>query len=200
MNTEQDPYWDDLGVAWLAVNPDPKAIEARLNMRLRSQAYWARLLMAIGLPLCIALLALAAYTVYAGLASGAWHFVVRGIALLLLSGMTGSAAWSQRARFPGNHDSVTQTIDLAIARGRNFRRAAGMGMAMCGVAAVSGVVGYFARTRLGHPPAMSPWEPLALLALMATTLLVYLRFTAEELDRLRYLKGVLSPESLREPS
>lgn len=194
MSTEKDPYWDDLGVAWLAVDPDPKAIEARVKVRLRSQALCAHLLMTLGAPLCLAMLALAAYTVYAGFSSGTWNFVIRGAALFVLSVMTGIAVWFQRARVRADQDPVTRTLDLAITRCRNLRRAAGVGMAMCAVAAVFGVAGYFVRIRLGHPPAMSPWEPLTLLALMATTLFIYLHYTAGDLGRLCYLKRALSPE------
>lgn len=195
MNMGRDPYWDDLGVAWLAVNPDPQAIESRLGTRLRSQAFVARSLFAMGVLLGALLLALGVFTIHAGISSGAWNFVIRGVALLLISGMLGAAAWWQRAGTRDDTGSLMRKIDLAIARGRNFRRAAGMCVAMCGVAAVFGLAGYFVRVRLGHPPAMSPWEPLALLALMATTLMVYLRYTAGELDRLRYLKRALSPEA-----
>jgi Na+/melibiose symporter-like transporter len=131
---------------------------------------------------------------YIGITGRVWNFVIRGIALVVLAALLACAAWAQRARDRADRDSLSQKLDLAIARNRGLRRAAFMGVVMCTVAAVFGVGGYFVRVRLGHPPAMSPLEPLTLLSVMAGALLSYLHFTAKEEERLRYLKGVLASE------
>lgn len=197
MNSERDPYWDDLGVAWHAAT-DARHLAARLNVRLRAQALWAQGLMVIGLPVCAGLLALAAYTLYAGIAAHVWNFLTRGTALLILAALTANAVWVQRAKDRAACDSLAQMLNLAIARSQNLRRAASIGVAMCVVAAVFGVGGYFIRLRLNHAPGMSPLESLALLAAITAVLLGYLHFTAGDAGRLRYLKKVLAPESLHE--
>jgi uncharacterized membrane protein len=197
MSTEQDRYWDDLGIAWVAVDPNSEAIAAQLDSRLRSQALRAKLLVATGVPLAVAMLALAGFTLYAGFNGGAWNFLVRGIALLVLSGMTGLAAWSQRFDAAGQLNSLAGKMDQTIARSRKLHRAAGLGLTMCGVAAVAGLAGYFIRVRQGHPPAMSPLEPLALLALMAIAICIYMHYSARDLERLEYLRRTLASESPR---
>lgn len=191
MNDEKDPYWDDLGIAWHAVVADAKPIAARLSTKLRAQALWAQGLVVLGWPVFAALLALATYTLYIAVTGAVWNFVIRGVALIVLAVLTACAAWAQHARDRADSNSMSEKLDLAIARSRGLRRAAVIGLAMCVVAAVFGVGGYFVRARMGHPPAMSPLEPLALLLVIAGALISYLHFTVKDEERLRYLKGVL---------
>ena len=86
MTTPRDPYWDELGVAWSAINPDIDVIAPRLKARLRRQS----LLITAGASLQGCLSALLAYflgalTIWSGWTTGTWNFVTRGIAIVAIS-------------------------------------------------------------------------------------------------------------------
>jgi hypothetical protein len=194
MNFTTDAYWDELGIAWRAFNPDLSALEQRLRLRLRTQALCANVLAFLGIPLSVAIAALGAFTVWIGFSTGAWNFVTRGIALIAIAALLAFAGWSQRTGGRGETSTLSQMLALALLRAERLRKAAVLGIAICAVAAVFGLVGYAIRIRIGHAPAMSPLEPLALLALATLALILYARRAADDLRRLRYLKRALVPE------
>lgn len=194
MTSSTDAYWDQLGVAWRAFNPDSNAIAQRLRLRLRSQAMCANVLAFLGIPLSVATLALGVFTIWIGFSSGAWNFVTRGVALVAIAALLACASWSQRIGVRADTSTLAQMLDLVLLRTRKLRKATVMGIAMCAVAAVFGVAGYAIRIRIGHAPAMSPLEPLALLGLSSVALILYARRGADEIRRLSYLKRALVPE------
>jgi hypothetical protein len=146
------------------------------------------------MPMRVAALALGAFTISKGFSSGAWNFVVRGIALIIISLLLGLAGWSQRIGARAETSTLAQMIDLSILRVQKLRQAVLMGIYICAVAACFGVLGYAIRTHIGRAPAMSPLEPLALVALLSGVLVLYLRQATDDLKRLRYLKKALVPE------
>jgi hypothetical protein len=194
MTTSTDAYWDELGVAWRAVNPDMNVISSRIRLRLRSQAACAYALVIFGVPLSIAALALGAFTIWKGFSAGAWNFVVRGIAVIVIGLLLGFAGWSQRIGARAETSTLAQMIDLAIVRAQKLRQAVVVGICICAVAAAFGLLGYAIRSHIGRAPAMSPFEPLTLLALLSTALLLYVRRASDDLKKLRYLQRALAPE------
>jgi len=94
MTESSDTYWDELGVAWCAIDPDVTVIASRLETRLRRQSQWITAGLVIGLPLGAAGVLLGVATIGIGLSSAAWNFVTRGIAIVAMSAMLTFAVYS----------------------------------------------------------------------------------------------------------
>jgi hypothetical protein len=194
-----DVYWDELGVAWRAINPEPSVIGPKLEIRLRRQAAAMLAIVILAVPLSIAGLALGIYTLWIGCAHGIWNFVSRGVALVAISSLLVLAAWSRRGSGRVDSSSLTDMLDLGIVQAGRFRRMVRTGYWTCGLAAVFGLIGYGIRVQLHRPPAMSPVEPLLLLALIAIALLLFGRRVRDDLARLKYLRGILSRPDPQDP-
>jgi hypothetical protein len=139
-------------------------------------------------------LALGAWTIRVGLAADAANFLVRGVAVLLLSAMLGlGTAWLARSARDDTR-SLSAMLDLSLRRARVFRNLTLLGFVGVAVAAVLGLAGYAIRSRAGVPPALSPLEPLLALGLFATALVPFhLRFR-DLIVRLECLRRALAGE------
>ena len=187
-----DPFWDELGFAWTALPADPGTALPRLAARLRRQALLLRLAVAGAGLVSLLALALAGWTLWLGWTAQVWHFLVRGFALALLSGLAAAAAAALGGGVRDAHRSLTEALELAARRAERWRRALWLGVWGCGLAAALGSLGYVVRARFGRPAAMSPVEPLALLALTALVLVLLARAASRELARSRYLQRALA--------
>jgi hypothetical protein len=186
-------YWDELGVAWGAINPAININASRLGARLRHQSLWIGAGLVVGLPLSAAGLLLGALTIWSGWTTGTWNFVTRGIAVVMLSILLASAmSWLYAVRRSDAARAVSDMIDLAIARALRTLVAIRLGFYACIIAAVSGLVGSGIRTHLARPPAMSPVVDLTLLAFVAVGLVVYRRHTHVSLEKLRAVQRALA--------
>jgi hypothetical protein len=194
MTKSFDAYWDELGVAWRAINPDPRIISPRLESRLRRQGLAAGGIIAVGLPMSIGGSVLGAYTIWYGWSTGTWNFVTRGIAIVAISWMLAVGAWSLRIGRRAAAGTLAEMIDLAISRAENARDAIRWAYYACAVGALFGLLGYLIRTHSGRPPAMSPVEPLVALALCSVALLLYRRHVLDSLKKFRYLQRALLTE------
>ena len=54
MTTPRDAYWDELGIAWCAIEPEVNAMTPRLEARLRRQSLLITAVLILGLPLIVA--------------------------------------------------------------------------------------------------------------------------------------------------
>lgn len=189
--SSNDVYWDELGVAWRAINPEPSVIAPKLETRLRRQAAAVLGIIIVGVPLSIGGLVLGIYTVWIGWSHGIWNFASRGVAVIAISSLLAIAAFSRRGSGRVDSSSLADMLDLGIVQAERFRRVVQAGYRACGVAAVLGLLGYGIRVHFYRPPAMSPIEPLVLLALLAIALSLFGRRVRDDLVRLRYLKGIL---------
>lgn len=189
--SSNDVYWDELGVAWRAINPQPSVIAPKLESRLRRQAAAVLGIIMVGVPLSIGGLVLGIYTVWIGWSHGIWNFISRGVAVIAISSLLAIAAFSRRGSGRVDLSSLGDMLDLGIVQAERFRRVVQAGYWACGVAGVLGLLGYGIRVHFYRPPAMSPIEPLALLALLAIALFLFGRRVRDDLVRLRYLKGIL---------
>jgi hypothetical protein len=195
MTTPRDAYWDELGVAWRALNPDPEIIAPRLNARLRRQSLliWAGLV--AGLPLSAAGMLLGVFTLWRGWSTDTLNFVTRGIAIGAMSVLLAMAVsvllpvrGSDAAR------AVSDMIDLAIARAQRALVTIRLGFYACIVAATFGLVGTAIRTYLARPPRMSPVVDMAVLVMVALGLFLCARHIRVSLAKLRALKHALSTD------
>jgi hypothetical protein len=190
-----DGYWDDLGVAWRATNPDPSVIAPRLEARLRRQSALILTALLIGLPLTALGVGLGVFTIWRGWTTGTWNFVTRGSAIVAISILLAVAMWSLLT-VRGGHEAraLSAMLELLIARARRTLIVIRLGMAACAIAAVMGLVGTFLRTHASEPPRMSPVIDIVLLAICALGLFVCGRDIRLRLERLRALQRTLDAD------
>jgi len=193
LTTPRDPYWDELGVAWSAINPDIDVIAPRLKARLRRQSLLITAALVAGLPLSAVGLLLGVLTIWSGWTSGTWNFVTRGISIVAISVILAiSVALLLPVRASDAARAVSDMIDLAIARAQRTLVTIRLGFYTCAVAAVGGLVGTAIRTHLTRPPRISPVGDLAVLVILALGLFVYARRVKITLETLRALKHALA--------
>lgn len=193
MTEPPDGKWDELGVTWRAVDPQVNVIAPRLEARLHRQSEWMVAGLVIGLPLCAAGVVLGVATIFIGGRSGAWNFITRGIAIIVMSTILAFALWSLlRVRSLGATSALSEMIDLAIDRAQKTLSLVAAGLYTCLIAAVFGLVGTAIRTHLGRPPMMSPIVDLVMVALIALVLFLCGRKIRLEREKYRSLKQALA--------
>ena len=190
----QDAYWDELGLAWTAINPD--IIAPRIRENLRRQSALTALGVFAGLPLSLAGIALGIWTLWHGAFAQAWFFVTRGTAILLMSLIAALAAASFFPLLGDGAQSVAAMIASALAWAQRWHKAVRLGYLGLAVAALFGMSGYFLRVQAGKTPALSPLEPMVLLALLALVLFLLQRKAKADIAKYRYLQRLL----LEDPS
>lgn len=191
MTEQRDAYWDDLGIAWVAVNPDAQLLTSRIKRRLRWQTRSMAAVIFGGIPVGIAGGVLGVWTIWTGLSTGTWNFATRGTAIVVISLLVIGVTWSFRNTLRGNTESLSTMIDLTLVRAEKWQFATRLGYAACVVTAVLGIVGYAIRVHSGKPPAMSPIEPLVLLTALGIGLFLFHRVVHHRIAKFQYLKRVL---------
>lgn len=196
MARPEDPYWDELGVAWRAIDPDPKSIEARLEVRMRWQASGILGVVILGFALAIAGIALGVYTLWVACAKGIWNFFPRGAGLIAISVLIALISSSLRAGLRRDTSSLREVIELAEIRAQRTVRAVRLGYWVCSLAGGFGLLGFLVRVHFFRPPAMSPVIQLVFLGVSSIALFLYERRLRDDLARLRHLKRALTQEQL----
>ena len=195
MTESSDANWDELGVAWRAIDPNFTVVASRLEARLRRQSIWITAGLVIGLPLGAVGVLLGVATICSVWFSGAWNFATRGIAIVAVSAMlTFSLSSLLSVRFRGATSTLGEMIELAINRAQRTLSLVRAGLYACVIAAVFGLIGTAIRTHLGRPPKMSPIIDLLILALIASVLFLYVRQIRVELEKYIALKRALAVE------
>jgi hypothetical protein len=193
MTDPSDTQWDELGVAWRAIDPNITVISSRLAARLRRQSRWISVGMIVGLALCAMGMLLGVGTIGIGLSSGAWNFVTRGIAMVSMSAIVIVPLWSLQSVVEADEASdLSQMINLAIARAQKTISLTRAALYSCVIAAMFGIAGTAIRPHLGRPPKMSPVIDLIVLALVACVIFLYGRHVRADLEKFRTLKRALA--------
>ena len=192
MTATTDAYWDELGVAWSAINPDINLIMPRLESRLRRQSFLIRVGVALGTLLAAGGFIIGAVTIWRGWSTDTWNFVTRGIAILAISVLLSIAVFLLPVRASKDVKALAEMIDLAIARAERSLKMIRLGFYACAVAAVLGLAGTVIRTFLSRPPSLSPIIDVVVLAIFALGLFLYARHTRVDLAKYRYLKKALA--------
>jgi hypothetical protein len=188
-----DAYWDELGVAWSAIDPDINVIMPRLKSRLRRQSLLIRAGAAIGILLAVGGFIIGVVTIWRGWTTDTWNFVTRGIAILAISSFASIAvSLLLPVRASGDVKALVEMIDLAIARGERTLKAIRLGFYACTVAAVLGLAGAAIRTHLSRPPSASLLVDVSVLGILALGLFFYARHTRIELAKYRCLKRAVA--------
>jgi hypothetical protein len=198
MTKPPDPFWDELGIAWTAINPQVEVIMPRLQSRIRRQGILITISLILGLPLGLASSVLGAYSVWIALTTSAWNFLSRGLALLAIGAIIALAIRAaMHVRSGGSTFALPEMLDLAIARIEKTLFAIKLGFWACAVAALLGLVGTAMRTRLSTAPALSPLVDLAVLVIIGLGLFQYGSRLRSELAKYKYLKQTLAVEDER---
>jgi hypothetical protein len=192
MTERNDAYWDDLGVAWCAINPQIGVIAPKLKARLRRQSYLITTFLVAGFTLGGAGLLLGLFTIWSGWTPGTWNFVVRGIAIVVLSTILLFAA-ARLSPFRTDHaaKALSEMIDLSISRSRRTLLMIQLGFYVCAIASIFGLAGTAIRSHLSSPPKMTPIADLVILLIFALGLVAYGRSTKADLMRMRALRHAL---------
>lgn len=192
MTIPSDAYWDELGIAWRAIKPEVNVLMPRLRTRLHRQSLFIALGLIAGLPLSGAGFILGLYTIWSGWMSGTWNFVIRGIAIGVISiilGVATSLLVPVRANKAAR--AFSDMIDLSIARSQRILLTLRLAFCACVVAAVLGLMGSVVRAQLTRPPHLSPIVDVMVLALCALGLDLYGRQIKLGLEKMRYLRRTL---------
>ena len=192
-----DPYWEKLGITWCITNPQVNIIMPRLKSRLRRQSLFIMTGLAFGLILSIAGFLLGVFTIWRGCTTGAFNFIIRGIAILAISGLL-SISWSQLlpVRASDYAKSLSEMIDLVIARSERMLILIRLGLYACAVAAILGSLGAIIRTHLTRQPALPPVVDLAVLLILGLGFFFFGRYTRGHLEKMKYLKQTLATDEV----
>lgn len=189
-----DPYWDELGIAWMAIDPQIGTAPP-LRSDLQRQTRAISIVFALASMACVGGVLLGIATVWSGIASGAWNFVTRGIAILLLAGLAGIAAGALSiVRHADDAMAVPEMIALSIKRAKKWLSAIRLALFGCALATAFGVIGVAIRIQFSNAPKMSPVIDLALLALIAVVLGLCYQRVKTRLAKFEYLQWMLAAE------
>lgn len=193
MTGHSDKYFDDLGVAWRAIEVNADVVAPRLQSRLRRQSLLIRAALWFGLPLASGGIVLGALTVWWGWTTASWNFVTRGVAVGIVAALALTTLLSLvSVRASADTRALSEMIALAIRRARTTLTAIRVALLSCAIAGVLGVIGTVIRTRTGSPPALSPVVDVTLLVLVVVILLVYRQRTNVTLAKMRYLEQLVA--------
>jgi len=194
----KDAYWDELGIAWCAIQPETGAIMPRLKSRLRRQSFLIAACAVMGLLFGLAGALLGAYSVWRGWTLGLWNFVARGVVLVAVSAIPAVAALGLLPVVIGDKArALPDMIDLTIARAERLLIAIRLGLLACAAVAGNALAIMAMRAYSGRPPAMPLVLALAvltILAILALGLFLYGRHVAVTLAKFRYLKDALAKD------
>lgn len=185
-------YWDDLGVAWRATDPDIQQATPHLQARLRRQSFVITAVLALGIPVCSAGIVLGIFTMWRGWTTETWNFVTRGIAIVLVSALL-VRALASLLPFRRYRDvrSLSEMLEIAQARTKRTLFLVRTAITGCVIAAVFGIAGTAIRIRAGSPPHLSPIIDLIIIALVISFLWLYARTVYAEDRKFEYLRRTL---------
>ena len=193
MTESSDPYWDERGAAWIALDPNLRAIASQLPVRLLRQSQWMTVALVIGVVFGAMGVLLGLVTIGGGLSFHMWNFLTRGVAIISMSVIVLFATWPlQHAKPLDAAQALSKMIDLAIDHAQKTLSLIRAGLYCCVIAAVFGLIGNAIRTHFGSPPKMSPIVPLTVLAQVALAVIFWGRQTLLELRKYRSLKQALA--------
>jgi hypothetical protein len=187
MPNDDDVFWDELGVSWRASVPDAGVTSSRLKARLTLQSALLTAGTIVSAVVSLVGFGLAAWALWIGWSSQAWNFLTRGVSLAAVSLLAVMATLALRARNSMETRSLSEMLQVAVARTERLIRAAELGCYSVVMLAIGGTIGYALRIRLGRPPVMPVVEDLLALAIAALALLWFRRSQAHALKKYRHL-------------
>lgn len=194
MPTDDDAFWDQLGISWRANIGDTQLISTHFETRLKFQSELLTGAIAVGATVSLLGFALGAWTLWIGWISQTWNFLMRGVTLAIVSFLAAMATLALRTRNGVETRSLREMLQVLSARTERLIRAADLGCYSMVIVALGGTVGYTLRVRLGHPPAVPLAEDLLAVVVVGLTLVWYRRIQARALRRYRHLERAIGSE------
>jgi hypothetical protein len=191
MPTDDDAFWDELGISWRASIRDAGLISSRLEARLKLQSALLTAGTVAGSAFSLLGLGLAGWTLWVGWSGHIWHFLTRGATLAIVSLLALVATLALRERNGAETRSLREMLQLSIARTERLIRVADLGCYSVVILAIGGTIGYALRIRSGHPAAVPLWQDLLAVAVVGVALFWYGRSQAHALRKYRYLSQAL---------
>jgi hypothetical protein len=187
MTSEDQDFWDELGIAWRAKTTGAAPVPAGLATRLRQQATLLAATAVLAGLVAEVSVALAAWSLWIGWSRHSPHFLARGITLAAVASLAGLAALLVQRRHQGDVHSLTDGLKLACARGQRLIRATDLCLYALGILAAGGALGYELRSHTGHASALPLLTDFLGLGIVLAALLWYRRTQAKELRKHRNL-------------
>jgi len=188
MPSDDDAFWEELGVSWRASIRDTKWISSRLETRLKFQRALLTGATVLGAGVSLFGFALAAWTLSIGWIHQSGSFLTRGATLAMVSFLAALATWALRTRDGVETRSLRETLHILSARTERLIRAADLACYSMVILAVGGTIGHTLRVRFVRPPAMPLWEDFLAVAVVGLALVWYRRSQALALKRYRHLE------------
>lgn len=191
----KDIYWDDLGIAWIAFDPNLADTSPKLVSRVRRETRLFRLGFFAATSVSLIGLFGGIWTVWLGITFGIWNFATRGIAIILIGLLAAIAAhefWSAGAS--SENCTGSEMIEMTIVRARRLLLTIRLGLSACVLAAIFGVIGTIIRSHSSRPPNLPPAVDLILLALVALVLGLYGQRVKVKREKFEYLRRIMAAE------
>jgi len=191
MPTDDESFWNEMGVSWRASVQDAALMSRRLETRLKVQSALLTGAIALGTTVSVLGFGLAAWTVWIGLIGHAWNLLARGVTLAAVSSLVAMASLTLRARHGLETRSLLGMLQVLGARTERLIRASDLACGSVVILAVGGSIGYALRVRWGHTPAVPLIEDLLAMAVMGLALLWYRSSQSRALRRYRHLERAI---------
>ena len=165
MTTENDPYWDDLGIAWRAVNSDSALLTARLRAQVKREMWRQRLGFAIGMLAALCGVAFGVAWLNEPTPGAKWIGVssIVGIAAILAL-----CVWVRAQSFSGDTETLLGMIEVSIAQARRRQRDDKAGYVGSGILLlIGGLIAYVCHSHL-HFPLVQAMQIMAAAVVVAT--------------------------------
>jgi hypothetical protein len=193
MSTENDPYWDRLGIDWRTVNIDSGILATRLHAELKRESWRRKRGLIIGMLAALC-----------GIAVGAawWHKSAVGANWIGVSTIVGIVAllalypWVRGQPISGDTGTLIGMIDVSIAQARRRQRDDKAGYAGSVIfAIVGGLTTYICYSHLRFPF----FDAMLMITYVIVQAIVFVVFgyrdaraSRERQARFEYLKRTLS--------
>lgn len=194
---EKDAYWDDLGIAWTAMDPPLQTIVPGMKSRLRRQSLLIAAALSVATPLGLAGLALGAWTIWHGALAGIWNFIPRGMSIIAISLILEFAVWSFKAGLRDDTESLTSMIELSLLRTERWLIAIRLGYVIFAITFFFGVAGYEIHIHFVNPHSHAP-PPVGaaiMTAIFGFVLFLLQKRAKDQVAKYRYLKNILSDQA-----
>lgn len=193
MSTENDPYWDHLGIAWRAVSIDSGLLATRLHAELKRESWRQKKGLIIGMLAALCGIAVGVAWLHKSAAGAKWIGVSAIVGILALLALY---PWIRGQPASGDTGTLIGMIDVSIAQARRRQRDDKAGYAGSVILVlVGGLTTYICYSHLRFP-FFDAMLMITYVIAMAIVFVVFgyrdARASRERQARLEYLKRTLS--------
>jgi hypothetical protein len=193
MNTENDPYWDHLGIDWRAVNIDSGILATRLHAELKRESWRQKRGLIIGMLAALCGMAVGVAWLHESAVGAKWIGVGTIVGIVALLALY---PWVRAQPISGDTGTLIGMIDVSIAQARRRQRDDKAGYAGSVIlVVVGGLTTYICYSYL-HFPFLDAILMMTYVIVQAIVFVVLgygdARASRERQARFEYLKHTLS--------